>query len=149
MIRTIRIALGVCCILACVGLVILWVQSSRWLDVVEFRSQGGFYCNSASLHGVVSFSIEQRDPFFGDPVNALHLDSQARKVPEMPVQLGINIHRNHPGVRVYIPHWMLVATTAFAGVLLLRVNSRFSVKTLLFVLAFGVGILVLGAILRW
>jgi hypothetical protein len=135
--RKLRIAFSATCLIACALLIVLWVRSYWWRDMIDARHPHFGSAYIASLQGKLRISVfrehrQRRDDFGRWGVNSAPADRMAADLERSPMPkreraLGFEIVNYWNPFAFAIPFWFLVplvGTIAVAPWLRLRFRLR-------------------------
>jgi hypothetical protein len=142
--RKLRIAWSVGCGIACVLLIVLWVRSYWWQDIlrkgIPAISNSGFYSGLGTLK--IGFRWQPLDPIFQPPPTLETHPFTPALLAKVAGTGGFGTHRTRSTLTIRFPHWFAVFVIGVvAAVPWVR---RFTLRTLL--IATTLAAMVLGLI---
>jgi hypothetical protein len=129
--RKLRIAYSVTCAIACALLVVLWVRSYRWVDVVDVSN----WYETYSIHGEVLVLNYDPEIAYGEPWS--HDQYATSRIPggwrNTGTTLGFKITDSPAGKSILFPYWFPISVLALAGFAAScgLLDWRFGLRTLL------------------
>ena len=152
MIRRLRLAVAVTCLLATSGFVVLWMRSLKQWDNVLYAGASIGMLDAGSSDGMLTLhyahSEEYQSPEGSDRIGIylMTTNRSTTNVGHVPLLRWPRLNRDLDSNRVSIPFWLLILIIGSVGTLLsLRRPFRFRLRTLamvttLVVITFGLGV---------
>ena len=134
LLRYIRIATTVVCLVLCGLLIVLWARSYWWRDRMTVRLSASRILQSTSVQGKVKLSVSSLQRGFGTMPDRELISNRVEKWERyLPGASSLGFRRlsDSGTLGVVMPYWFLsIVSSTFAATLWLR-RCRFSLRSLL------------------